>query len=161
MFAFQLLGAPLADDMLVGGQVPMIGTPAVGVKAANSKGHEPRFELQQRLIRPPAKDIRSYPARLMSQRSPQPPGVFLAANKRPHLVQFRCRYLANHHCGRCSLTNSQQGGVHLVEHTRFFLRALITVMGLTPRTRAVSRMPLPLSAMSTICRLTSGNRPVL
>src|SRR5215510_8499230 len=42
-----------------------------------------------------------------------------------------------------------------------FLRVLITVIGLTPSTRAVSRMPLPFSAMSTICRLTSGNRPVL
>src|SRR5262245_1867167 len=42
----------------------------------------------------------------------------------------------------------------------FFLRVLITVIGLTPSTRAVSRTPLPFSAMSIICRLTSGNRLV-
>src|SRR5262249_45287846 len=41
-----------------------------------------------------------------------------------------------------------------------FLAVLITVIGLMPSTRAVSRMPQPLSALSTICRLVSGNRPV-
>ena len=30
MFAFHLLDSPLADDVLVGGQVEVIGTPAVG-----------------------------------------------------------------------------------------------------------------------------------
>src|SRR5690348_12882711 len=97
----------------------------------------------------------------MIQRSPQPPRVVLAADKRPPLVQFRRFHLANHHCGRCALTNNQKGGVHLVERPRFFLRALITVIGLTPSTRAVSRMPLPLSAISTICCLTPDTHPVL
>jgi|KBSSwiStaDraftv2_1062776.scaffolds.fasta_scaffold197818_2 hypothetical protein len=40
MFAFQLLGPSLANDMLIGDQVPVIGTSAVGVKAANTKGGE-------------------------------------------------------------------------------------------------------------------------
>src|SRR5215510_9857584 len=96
----------------------------------------------------------------MIQRPPQPPRVLLAADKRPHLVQFSLLHLANYHRRGGSLTTRHQGRVHLVERRRFFLRVLITVVGLTPSTRAVSRMPLPLSAMSTICRLTSGNRPV-
>ena len=58
------------------------------------------------------------------------------------------------------LTNSQQGGIHLVERLRFFWRVVRTVVGLTPSTRAVSRIPLPLSAISTICFLTSGCRPL-
>ena len=58
MFAFQLLGLPLADDMVIGGQVPMIGTPAVGVKAANTEWFKPRFEFQEGLILTPAEDIR-------------------------------------------------------------------------------------------------------
>ena len=33
-------------------------------------------------------------------------------------------------------------------------------VGLTPSSRAVSRTPLPLSSISTTCRLTSGNRPL-
>jgi len=40
MFAFQLLGSPLADYMLIGSQVAVIGTPAVGVKATNPEGRE-------------------------------------------------------------------------------------------------------------------------
>jgi hypothetical protein len=45
ILALQLLGPPLADDMLVRGQVPAIGPPAVGVKTANPVGLEQGFEL--------------------------------------------------------------------------------------------------------------------
>ena len=76
----------------------MIGTPAVGVKAANPEGREQRFEFQQRLILPATKDIGEDPAGLMIERPPQPPRVFLAADKRPHLVQLRLLHLADHHC---------------------------------------------------------------
>src|SRR5262249_40305316 len=48
MFPLQLLCPPLADDLLVGGQVAVIGTPAVGIIAANSKKLEQGFELQPR-----------------------------------------------------------------------------------------------------------------
>src|SRR5947207_3174264 len=92
---------------------------------------------------------------------PQPPRVLLAADKRPHLIQLRLLHLANHYRGCCALTTTHQGRVHLLERRRFFLRVVMIVVGLTPSTRAVSRMPPPLSAMSTICRLTSGNRPML
>jgi hypothetical protein len=54
-----------------------------------------------------------------------------------------------HHCGWCSFPRGHECGVHRVERRRFFLRVVVTVVGLTPSTRAVSRMPLPLSAMST------------
>jgi hypothetical protein len=95
----------------------------------------------------------------MIERRPQPPRLFLAADKGPHFVQLCFLNLADYHRGRRSF--HYQCGVHRVKCRRFFLRALITVIGLTPSTRAVSRTPLPLSALSTICRLTSGNRPVL
>src|SRR5216683_8456165 len=97
----------------------------------------------------------------MIERPPQPARLFLATDKGPHFVQLRLLHLTNHHHGGCSLTTRCQGRVHLMERRRFFLRVLITVIGLTPSTRAVSRMPLPLSAMSTICRLTCGTHPVL
>jgi hypothetical protein len=48
-----------------------------------------------------------------------------------------------------------------MEYLRFFLRVLITVIGLTPSTRAVSRMPLLLSAMSIICPLDLRQPPDL
>ena len=58
VFAFQLLCPPLADDMLVWCQVPMIGTPAVCVIAANTEGFEQGFEFQQCLVLPATKDVR-------------------------------------------------------------------------------------------------------
>ena len=161
VLVFQLLGPPLADYVLVGGQVAVIGTPAVGVKAANPEPCKQGFELQSRLVLSPTKDIRQYPARLLIERPPEPPRVLLAADKRPPLVHFRALHLAHHHRGCCSLTTKHQGRVHLVERRRFFLRVVIPVVGLTPNTRAVSRRPLPFSAISTIYRFTSGNHPVL
>ena len=81
MFLLQLLGSSLADDMLVGSQAPEIGTPAVGIKAANPEGREQDFELQQCLVLPTTEDIRQYPARSMIQRLPQPARLFLATDK--------------------------------------------------------------------------------
>src|SRR5215510_10599323 len=42
----------------------------------------------------------------------------------------------------------------------FFLSTSMTVAELTLRTRTISRTPLPLSVMSTICCLTAGKRPL-
>src|SRR5262249_56868879 len=97
----------------------------------------------------------------MIQSLPQPPRLLLAADKGPHFIQLRFFHPVDedHRC--CSPTNRHASRVHLVERMRFFLRVVSTVVGLTPSTRAVSRMPLPLSAMSTICRLTSGTHPRL
>jgi hypothetical protein len=41
--------------------------------------------------------------------------------------------------------------VHTAKCRLFFLSSLMTVVGLIFNTRAVSRMPLPLRAMSIIC----------
>src|SRR5215217_4007958 len=43
--------------------------------------------------------------------------------------------------------------------TPFFFSSVMTVLVLTCKTRAVSRMPLAFIAMSTICFLTSGDCP--
>lgn len=99
MFPFQLLCPPLADYMSVWIQMPAIRTPAVGVKTANAERCEQVFELQQRLILTPTKDIRHYPPRLMIQRLPEPPRLFLATDKGPHLVQLSFLYFADRHRG--------------------------------------------------------------
>src|SRR5262245_45177007 len=125
--------------MLVWIQMSVIGTPAISVKAANTHRLEQGFQHQKCLILSPTKAISHHPTRLMIKSSPQRSRLLLAADKRPHFIQFRPLYLAHHHRGCCSLTARHQGGVHLVERTRFFLSVVITVVGLTPRTRAVSR----------------------
>ena|SRR2546430_2080510 len=97
MFPLQPLCPPFADYMLVWGQVPMIGTPAVGVKTANPEGFEQGLEVQQRLILTPTKDIRHHPPCLMIQRFPEPPRLFLATDKEPHFVQLSFLDLADHY----------------------------------------------------------------
>ena len=97
MFPFQLLGCPLADHMLVWLEVSLIGTPAVGVKTANTKRFEQRFQCQKRLVLTATKDRGYDPARLMIQRLPQPSRLLLAADKGPHFVQLSFLDLADHH----------------------------------------------------------------
>ncbi len=77
----------------------LVGTPAVGVKTANTNRCEQPFEFQKRLVLTATKDIGQYPARVMIQCLPQPPWLFLAADKGPPLVQFDLSYLVNAHCG--------------------------------------------------------------
>src|SRR5262249_38545825 len=49
--------------------------------------------------------------------------------------------------------------IHLLEVRFLFFNSFRTVEGLTCNTRAVSRMPLAFRAISTICRLMSGDCP--
>ena len=50
----------------------------------------------------------------------------------------------------------QHGMIHRLQLRPFFFSSLMTVVGLTCSTRAVSRIPLAFIAMSTICCLTSA-----
>jgi hypothetical protein len=50
--------------------------------------------------------------------------------------------------------------VHRGESRLFFFKVLMTVVGLSLSTRAVSRIPLPLRRISTICSLIAGARPL-
>ena len=97
MFSFQLLRSSLADLVLSRIEMPLISTPTVGVITANAQRGEQRFELQQCLVLAATKDIRHQPARLVIQRLPEPPRLFLAADKRPHFVQFRLFYFVKDH----------------------------------------------------------------
>src|SRR2546426_7555094 len=146
--------------MKLGRQMPLVSTPAVRVKTATAQRCEQRFPCQQCLILAPTEARRYYPARLLIQRLPQAARLFFAADKGPPLVQFRLLHPVNPHLGFGFLTNSHKGGVHRLELRRFLLRVVITVVGLTPSTRAVSRIPLPFSVRSIICCFTGGMSPL-
>src|SRR5215813_7675999 len=49
--------------------------------------------------------------------------------------------------------------LHLLDFRCLFLSSFMTVVGLTCNTRAVSRMPLAFSALSTICCCTLEDGP--
>src|SRR5262245_53921300 len=97
MFPLQLLGPPLADHMAAWVQVPAVGAPAVGVKPTNTQWLKQRLEFQQDPIRTAAKGIGHYLAGPMIERRPQPPRVFLAADKGPHFVQLCFLHLVDYH----------------------------------------------------------------
>ena len=70
-----------------------------------------------------------------------------------HLQCIRTPYL---HLDLLGVEVPQHGVIHRLQVRRLFFNSLITVVGLTCNTRAVSRMPLAFMAISTICCLTSG-----
>jgi hypothetical protein len=55
------------------------------------------LELQECPVLAATDDIRHHAARLMIKRLPEPPRLFLAADKRPHFVQFGLCSLVNNH----------------------------------------------------------------
>jgi hypothetical protein len=97
---------------------------------------------------------------LVIQRMPQPAGSSFAAHKGPHFIPLCCHHFLDYHSGVRTCERCERRRIDAVELRLFFFSSLITVPGLTPNTRAVSRIPLPLSAISTIRFLTSGCRPL-
>src|SRR5262245_48183337 len=92
-------------------------------------------------------------------RVPQPPLMGFAPHETPHLIDLCCLH-AVHFDRDCLRTASLPNPcVHRRERGSLFFNSPITVVGLTWRTRAIARTPLPLSVISTICRFTSGTRP--
>ena len=87
---------------------------------------------------------------------PQPPGCLLLADIRPHFVDLRCSDPVNPHLHGVRVQLLQQRFVQRLELAFFFFSSQMTVSVLMPKTRAVSRIPLPFMAKSMICRFTEG-----
>src|SRR5215510_2656263 len=101
----------------------------------------------------------------MINRVPQPALMIFTLHKTPHLIHFGfCDFLdddVNVQWINVQWINRLEYiGVHLLDDWCFFLSVSITVAELTPRTRTISRTPLPFSVMSTMYRFTSGSRPL-
>jgi len=91
---------------------------------------------------------------------PKPPLILFAPDETPHLIDFSFISEPDHHFHFIRVQQGEQLVVHTAECRLFFLSSLMTVVGLIFNTRAVSRMPLPLRAMSIICSLISGEQPL-
>src|SRR5215207_4989162 len=95
----------------------------------------------------------------MINRMPQPALLGFAPHETPHLIHL-CRFdAADLYRNRVGTAPFHDTCVDWGERPGLFFNSPITVVGLTCSTRAISRTPLPLSVISTICRFTSGNRP--
>ena len=79
--------------------------------------------------------------------------VELGAEPTTHLQLIRA---PDFHLDLLGMQDRQHRMIHRLQLRLFFFSSLMTVVGLTCSTRAVSRMPLAFIAMSTICCLTSA-----
>jgi hypothetical protein len=91
---------------------------------------------------------------------PQPAGVALVPDKGPHLIDFGFIDPLDHHVHIVRLQCIEEWLIYRGERRLFFFKVLMTVVELIFNTRAVSRIPLPLRLMSTICSLIAGARPL-
>ena len=98
---------------------------------------------------------------------PSPARIGFAAYVAPHLVELgaeptmhlqRIR-TPDLHFNRLRMQVLQHAMIYRLQVRCLFFNSLITVVGLTCQTRAVSRIPLACIAMSTICCCTPGNGP--
>jgi hypothetical protein len=96
---------------------------------------------------------------------PEPARIGFAAHVAPHLVELGTEpptylqlihtpYL---HLDLLGLEVQQHAVIYGLQVRCLFFNSVITVVGLTCSTRAVSRMPLAFIAISTICCLTAGD----
>jgi hypothetical protein len=160
MFPLDLLRISLARTVLVRIEMPCLRAPIIGVIARAAKWREQRFEVQQPLILPPAKDIRQPLACPVIDGMPQPARRGLLPHIGPHCIDFRFLPSLDHHIDLGRTQRLAQRLVHCGERRLFFFNSLMTVVVLIFSTRAVARIPLPLRRMSTICSLIAGARPL-
>src|SRR5688500_10839732 len=150
--------------MLLGIDMSLVGTPSIGVKLRDTKGLKQSFELQENVVLTPSEHIRQHLPRVVINGVPKPAWIGFASHRTPHFIQFGTQPTTHleligtpdFHLHLLRIQNRQHASIHRLELRFFFLSSLMTVVGPTWSTRAVSRMPLAFIAMSMICCLTSA-----
>src|SRR2546427_2500602 len=126
----------------------------------DAKRFQQSLELEKHLIFAAPQDVRQYLTTAVIYRVPEPPRLAFLAHVGLHLIDFCFLRSLDHHVHLVRMQRVEQRSVHRGERRLFFFNALMTVVGLIFNTRAVSRIPLPLRRMSTICSWIAGARPL-
>jgi hypothetical protein len=159
MFAFNLLGVDFPDSMSSGGEMAILDPSRIRIEMHQPERLEQFLQLDKHLIRATPEHICQDHPRQMVNRMPQPALMHFTLHETPHLIDF-CRLdPADLYRGRVGIAPCHDAFINWRERAGLFFNSPITVLGLTCSTRAISRTPLPLRVISTICRFTSGNRP--
>jgi hypothetical protein len=159
MLALNLLGVDFAHSMGRGGEVAVVHSGPLRVKVHEAKRLEQLWQLDKDLIRPTPEHLgQDHPGQMIN-RMPPPALMGFAADKTPPLIDLRGLDTAPLYRNRFGTAPVHNTLVDLGERGGLFFNSRITVFGLTCSTRAISRTPLPLSVISTICRFTAGKRP--
>src|SRR5262249_9721024 len=167
MFALDFLRVLLAHLMLLSSQMPLVSPPAVGVKLGDAKRGQQLLELQEDVVLPSSEHICQDLARVVINGVPQPTRIRFFAHITPRFVEFGAEPTTHlklicapdFHFHVRGMQGCQHAMIHRLQLRLFFFSSLMTVVGLTCKTRAVSRIPLAFMAMSTICCFTSGDWP--
>ena len=88
VLAFDGLCVLLADGMLLGVKIALVGAPAIGEKAPEAHRFQPLFALQNDRILAPPKDVRQDGATAVIHRVPQPPWLRFLPPIAPHFIQL-------------------------------------------------------------------------
>src|SRR5712691_1267309 len=82
------LGMLLANVMLRGVEMALVGAPPIGVKADDAKWFKQFFQLEKHRIFMPPKDIRQHGSMVVINRMPEPARFGFLAHVTPHLVEL-------------------------------------------------------------------------
>jgi hypothetical protein len=74
--------------MLLGIEMPLVGSPAVGVKLRNAKRGQQLLELQEDVVLPSSEYVRQDLPCVVINGVPQPAWMRFATHVTPHFVQF-------------------------------------------------------------------------
>jgi hypothetical protein len=159
MFARTLLGIDFPDGMNSGREMAIIDSGRVRVERPQSQRLEQLLQFDKDLIRSTPKHLGQNHPGHMIESMPQPTLVSFALHETPPLIDLCGLNPANLYRNRFGTAPLHDHCVDRREFSGLFFNSPITVLGLTRSTRAISRTPLPLRVISTICRLTSGKRP--
>ena len=157
VFVLYLLGVALPDHMLVLGDEHRVAGPVVRVVGSDVEAFQVRHQPAACLVLPPPEHERQDAPRRRVDGIPEPPLVFLVADEAPLLVRLDIHRWVNEMPDFNVDALAAHVRVHGDHLGGLFFSVAMTVPLPTPRTRAVSRMPLPLTAMSAICSLTPGS----
>src|SRR5262245_24368407 len=167
VFAVDFLRVLLPCLVLLGLGLTLVGAPAVCVKLRGAKGCQQLLQLQEDVVLPPAEHIRQHLSRVVINGVPQPTRMRFFEHITPHFVEFGAEPTTHlkrirtpdFHYHLLGIQGRPNAMLHRLQLRLFFFSSLMTVVGLTCKTRAVSRIPLAFMAMSTICCFTSGDWP--
>ena len=88
MFALDFLRIGLAHFVLLGIEMPLVGSPSIRVKPRDPKGLKEFLPLQKNVVLPPPEPIRSHFPRVVINGVPQPARIRFPRDVRPHFIQL-------------------------------------------------------------------------
>ena len=143
----------------LGSEMPGVRAPRGWRRARHPPRLQARVPRQNPLVRAAATHRRQPRAAAVLKRLPAPPWLCLARHDRPPRIACSCSRTLDDAFHRTGRQEVEPWRVHGAQCGRFCCRAVMPVVGRIFHTRAVSRMPLPVRALSSMCAVTAGDRP--